>query len=251
MSPIERDEKGFYLIPNLGKMVSVTTALSVIEKAYLRAWYGREGTKKAIFVLKKLEYLSPKACDLLTEYLGDKFYKDAKQLMEEKAAVGTETHKQIEQYLKGESVCTKDLSREVANCFGNFFIWFSTLPEPQIIQTEHTVFSKKYGYAGTADAIIKVGRKLYLCDWKTGVLQKKFNDTQALQAVAYKYAAKEMNPCYKTCDLMVIRFAREGGFKATRDILHIPKKEHAKIFRAFLHTFETWKFVHGWKYVKN
>lgn len=57
--------------------------------------------------------------------------------------------------------------------------------KPKYLFTEFEVFSDTYGYAGTGDAIIQIGRTIWLIDTKTGT---KIRPDVALQLSAYRNA---------------------------------------------------------------
>ena len=107
-----------------------------------------------------------------------------------------------------------------------------------------TVYSAKYDYAGTLDAILKGDGKVELIDWKTGA---SFRPASLLQLVAYRQAVKEMNPQLRISNLKIIHFDKVKKFKESRDVHTVPRKEYAKLFTTFKHLMHGWRwaYAHG------
>jgi len=59
----------------------------------------------------------------------------------------------------------------------------------KLLESEKTVYSLKYKYAGTLDGVIEVGDRKMIIDWKTS---KSVHDSYALQITAYKHALAEL-----------------------------------------------------------
>lgn len=72
-------------------------------------------------------------------------------------------------------------AQEYVNGFFKFVEDF----RPKFILTEQSVFSKTHGYAGTLDAVVRIGRTTYILDTKTG---SRIYPEVALQLAAYKNA---------------------------------------------------------------
>lgn len=73
--------------------------------------------------------------------------------------------------------------------------------KPTIIDTEQTVASKKYKYAGTLDALVKIGGKTFIVDFKTSA---GIYESYHLQLSAYKQAVEEMGLA-KDVGTMIVR----------------------------------------------
>lgn len=58
----------------------------------------------------------------------------------------------------------------------------------QVVETERVVYSRKWGYCGTLDRVLKIKKRLVLVDIKTSAAVPAFT---ALQLVAYKVAWEE------------------------------------------------------------
>lgn len=135
---------------------SVTTILDVANKPALQAWRDAVGPE------------------------------EANKVMYESAAIGTEVHSLCEQILKGETDWAS--ADEVVPYVQGFERWLEKT-EPQTVATELFVFSRRHGYAGTADYICFIGKELWIIDFKTS---KSLHDAMGLQLAAYRQAYEEM-----------------------------------------------------------
>lgn len=133
--------------------------------------------------------------------------------------IGSEAHSLIEANLKDATEVEMDVlvaslshPKEALQSFSNFIEWKSK-NEFQIIHSEFTCFSKKHGFAGTADGIALVNGYLTLIDWKTssGVW-----DEYWLQCEAYATAVDEM---------VENKILQLPGKIKKRLVLRLPKKE--------------------------
>lgn len=112
-----------------------------------------------------------------------------------RAEDGTIVHAAIEKYNKGETLLWDDYPGKrnddfTWKCINRYVQWFNTM-NPEILATEMTVYSKEYEYAGTCDAIIRVGGRIIVLDYKSS---KQINKSHELQVAAYAQAVKEMYP---------------------------------------------------------
>lgn len=152
--------------------VSVTNAISILDKPALRYWFGRE-VYRAFMAdpsLNEQEALQAP-------------YKKSKDAMSR----GTTIHTLIEAYKYTGEVKTylPDSIRPYMEAFKD---WLGN-NHVEIVESEKTLYSDKYGYAGTADLIVKInGSGVYVVDTKTG---KDIYPEVALQLSAYKQALEE------------------------------------------------------------
>ena len=100
------------------------------------------------------------------------------------ANIGSEAHLAIEKFLK-EKMYTYDNTP-----FLGFMLWYDIITKEkhipiEILHVEYTLVCQWFG--GTLDALIKIGNKIYLIDFKTSnyVTYKYF-----LQLAAYRYMLK-------------------------------------------------------------
>lgn len=92
----------------------------------------------------------------------------------EASVVGDIVHDWIDRYVKGNPPANKEVKEAIitAQRMWERFLAFTkdALYRPEFLMSEFTVWSDKYGYAGTGDLGMKVGpeRTFVLCDTKTG-----------------------------------------------------------------------------------
>lgn len=101
---------------------------------------------------------------------------------EDAALLGTRMHSLFEKISQGKVVRPATLEEKP---YMDAFYAFLMDHNPMFIEAESTVFNRKYGYAGTLDAIVKIGGKIYVMDYKTG---KRIWPEAALQMAAYRHA---------------------------------------------------------------
>jgi hypothetical protein len=178
ITPIDTKAGRFYPW-NEDKYVSVTTAIGEgVPKPGLSRWFIKNMAEIAVRNRKKLAGYSriPDG----TEFLMDTYYKKGDNTA---AKLGTLVHSLCERISLGESVSITNGSDEEP--FIDAFYKFVDDYQPTFVETEVTMFSKEHGYAGTADAIIEIDGKRYICDYKTG---RAVYPEVALQVAAYRYA---------------------------------------------------------------
>lgn len=235
-----KSDARFYDISGVGRLPSVTTILQVISKPGLYVWQAKQGTAKANIVMAKLLRMSPLLHDAMIAELGDDFFKDGAKQAAEAADYGKQAHSIIESILKaapeeGQSNIwlLEDKPEPVAKAVESFSRW-QDRTKFQLIKAESQVFSKKFGYAGTADAIGIVDGVVTLLDWKTS---KGIYPEYKLQTVAYKYAAEEMSG-EKISRVMICRFGKDGSFED----YEVPQGEHASLFDTFIDAKRLWEW---------
>jgi hypothetical protein len=109
------------------------------------------------------------------------------------AAEGTQVHNAVENFLKGEQVNWMD---EYGNVKYSLEVWKMILKfadfwknhQPELISNEYHLFSDAYEYAGTADLVVKLNKKLWLIDVKTS---NSLHTAYDLQLAAYANAWNE------------------------------------------------------------
>ncbi len=154
----------------------------------------------AIGIIDKSRALVPWAVDLCGDFLvpliGKKLTEemidealDQHNIKKEAAAnIGTTTHEWIENFVKGQDP-EMPRDKNVLQAVTAFLRW---VEEHQIkfVESEKLVYSKKYGYVGTMDAIATMGgkKKKFLIDYK---VSNGLYPGVAYQTAAYLMADKE------------------------------------------------------------
>lgn len=150
--------------------LSVTKILSVIDKPALRYWFGRE-VYRAMVIDPTLD--EQKA--LAMPY----------QLSESAKNRGSAVHSIVEAWKNIGEVVGQDGE------FGGYARAFKSWLEDhrvEVLENEKTVFSEKYGYAGTLDLIVNLDGRTMLVDVKTGA---DLYPEVHLQMSAYRQALEE------------------------------------------------------------
>lgn len=94
---------------------------------------------------------------------------------------GSEIHNICEQLLLGKNPAIhNDLRGYIAG-----FEAFLNKYQPEVLWVEQTVFNESMGYAGTADALLKIGSDICVIDWKSG---RSVGSSAGLQAACYGHA---------------------------------------------------------------
>ncbi|HKU21249.1 MAG TPA: PD-(D/E)XK nuclease family protein, partial [Terriglobales bacterium] len=78
---------------------------------------------------------------------------------------------------------------DAARCCRAWLNWRAANPDLKPAHTELMIYSRRYQFAGTTDALFLSGGKLVLFDWKTGA---KLHGVYRLQVAAYAFALREM-----------------------------------------------------------
>ena len=179
----------FYWIDNV-PYISVTNILKVIAKPALRYWFGGEVYNAMIEdpSLSRKEALAAP-------------WRKTKSAQERGSAV----HSLVETWkTTGQVVGLTGPYREYALAFSK---WLDATGA-NIKEHERTVVSKKYGYAGTLDAIVDINGKTLVMDVKTG---KDLYPEVHLQLSAYRLALSEQGvETDGTCALLL---REDGTFK--------------------------------------
>jgi len=234
-----KDSDRYYNIPGVGRLPSVTTILSVIAKPALYAWQAKQGSLKAKNVMERLREMSPYLHDALKKEFGDAFFKDGYHQAAEAADYGKQAHSIIENILKRDEPVTDtvwlapETPAPVVNAVNQFVGWRQKT-DFKIIRAESMIYSKKFGYAGTCDAIGETKYGVTLLDWKTS---KGIYPEYSLQTVAYKYAAEEMSS-ERIPNIMICRFGKDGSFEDYT----VPQRQHPDLFDRFIDAKRLWEW---------
>lgn len=158
---------------------------------------------------------------------------------------GSRVHKAIEHLIKGNKIThdakfsangepEQEITAEEYGAIISFARW-AEAERPRFLLTETTVCSKKYGYAGTVDAVAMIGDEVYILDWKTS---KNIYPSMEIQIAAYREAFREMG--YEWAEMAKIAILQVGydrnkaGYKFTEIPLN-------GTFETFLATRNIWE----------
>jgi hypothetical protein len=167
-------KNGRYYEWNGERYPSVTTVLSKgIPKPGLIRWSARFVAEAAVKQFDEWEGMKENAA---IEYLAG--FPDRRR--NSSANLGSTIHAAAEAISKGEPL-REDIP-ENAKPYLVGFEKFVTDFGPRYLYTETAVFNRTFGYAGTLDSIVRIGRTAWVLDTKTG--NRIYPDT-ALQLAAY------------------------------------------------------------------
>ena len=124
----------------------------------------------------------------LTQWIAEKGWHESQEIKTEAGKRGTNVHEAIEHLLKGGELSQEFYNLEEWHKISTFISWYKEY-EPKIIETETTVVSKKYKFAGKFDCLAKIDGRMYVLDWKTS---KSAYPHFALQVASYAFALGEM-----------------------------------------------------------
>ena len=195
-------EDRYYEIDGLS-LPSVTTILKIHNNPALNRWASNLGTE-------------------LSE-----------QISEETAEIGKQIHSYVAGLIKGIPIGKLEwmqLSDEIKNgikAYERFRLQTGFVG----IQTEEMVYSLKYKYAGTLDAIGKFGKDKVLIDFKTG---ERFYPSMFAQVVAYYKAHYEMKHI-RIKELLVVNLNRNTGVPDIHQVKDI--QPYWNYFKACLRLF--------------
>lgn len=171
---------------------SVTTIIGALDKPALVYWAAAQTAEAAIDDLDIWQPMVEKGRrnDAVRWLTGARFRTpDGERSASE---LGTAVHAACEEYaLSGNR---PDVDDEVRPFLNQFDEWLNRF-QPEYQATETTVYSPKYGYAGTCDAFLTIDGVPLIADYKTTkkAVDKRGNPTTpypeaALQLAAYRYA---------------------------------------------------------------
>lgn len=178
-------------------------------------------------------------------WLANEGWDEAENAKKTAGEKGSRVHKAIEHLITGGKVShdskfsangepEKELTAEEYGAILSFARW-AEAEKPRFLMTEKTVVSKKYGYAGTADAAAMIGDEVYIVDWKTS---KGIYPSMEIQIAAYREALREEG--YEWADIAKLAILQVGyernkmGYKFTE----IPLDG---TFETFLATRNIWE----------
>lgn len=213
------------------RVPSVTTVMKcAIAKPELVAWAARMSAQYAVANWDALGALTP------LERVQD--IKQAHDRERDTAAVkGDVVHTLIEAWGKGEPLPEHGIP--ASRSMDQFVRWIMDV-KPRFIESEVTMWSHTYGYAGTADWIAEIGGSIWLGDNKTG---KRVYPEVGLQLAALAGADCIIRADGSEEDLPDIQYLAA---------LHVRPRSYKMVtvnhwddnFRAFLAAREIYSWVH-------
>lgn len=177
----DADSHTYYL--NGNHVNNVTTILKVISNAgALLGWSSKTCSEKFKELVQPNKTYDEIAIDKIAEDIKKCIYVKR----DEAGLIGSRIHDLIENYVHHKEV-TNITNPEMINCFNLFRTWYDR-QNLEVVFTERKIYSKKYNYCGTADALFKENGEYLILDWKTG---KSVYDVYKIQLAYYAMALEE------------------------------------------------------------
>ena len=209
---------GFYWEEVDGKeeaFVSVTTILKIIDKPALLHWTARE-----------VYYAMAKDPSLSLKEARSAPYRQSKKSMTR----GSLVHAIAEEWTDDQrSVNVENLPEDIRGYARALDKWGKDV-QPFMVENEKTVVSKKYGYAGTLDALAKIDGELVILDYKTNKKGAVYDEAH-IQIAAYQQALKEMGIEVKRG--FIIGIAEDGKYNMVEARLDLDVFLAAKVIWEF------------------
>lgn len=180
---IKRGGARFYVSPDNGhKAPGVTSILDMGPKPFLGPWNAKMVAEEAVTQIGPVVGLiaagnHQAAVDMLKGA--------ARRSTQEAANLGSDAHDLFERLARGEDVSERAVHKDLRP-FRAHFIEFLDVVQPEFLFLEETVWSDTHDYAGSFDAIAKIGGETVVCDWKT--TRSGVHPEVALQLKAYARA---------------------------------------------------------------
>jgi hypothetical protein len=246
----------FYQIDGLS-LPSVTTILSVIAKPQLINWASyssRDNTIDAAIAQYQafaaagswVSNTSFKAAIL--KHLGKRPAHLSKS--DEAIDIGTLVHARVEAEMRrelGQDVALPEVpEQEIVNgmakahpawsAYQAYLAW-RRANEVKPLEVEKRLYSKRHGYAGTADFEGYVADKLTVADWKTS---RGVYPEYRLQVAAYRTARYEMGPQCGVLGGLVLRFPK--AVDDTFEAHDVKPEEQGELFGVFMAAHQIWRW---------
>lgn len=186
IATISRGGSRFHVSPTDGsKVPGVTSVVGMLPKGFLGPWNAKLVAETAVENLGEVVGIAMRDRQAAIDFL-----KGAPRRFTSKAAdVGTDAHDIFEKMAGGASPGRLHPELKVyADHFGEFLDEF----QPEFLHLEQTVWSDTHSYAGSFDAVMKIGGEVVGADWKT--TRSGVHAEVAIQLSAYRYADYILNP---------------------------------------------------------
>jgi len=247
---------------------SITTVAGMRAKDHLQGWYATMASKRALEMFDYLRRNPDRASEEIRRVTSSKWGTQkkiaaaAEDYTRRASDFGTYVHALCEDWERSGSRPTRqDMSDKAAQLradagalaqerslddlltradqrldgFGSFLEDF----QPEFVEVEQTVVNHEVGYAGTTDAIVKIGNSLLSADIKTS---KKVRGDYALQGVAVVNAEQlldddgSVRPMPDLVGACVIHLPEAGGYSV------VPLRTGDAEFAVFRALKQAWLF---------
>ncbi len=207
----------------------VTSIVNIINKPALTYWAANKGAEVFLENMKAGVALD----EIQIKQMADMIKTAHTQTKNKAADIGTMIHLWLEGFLKAgiakKPLPKKPINPEMKNAVNSFLEW-TKKNKVKFTETERKVYSQKYKYAGTCDAIATINGKPTIIDFKTSnaVYPESF-----LQTVAYQAAIEEETNKKFTHNL-ILRLSKENHQKGIEPFEVLETTNHRENFKTFL-----------------
>ncbi|WP_246954793.1 PD-(D/E)XK nuclease family protein [Brachybacterium sp. Marseille-Q7125] len=247
---------------------SITTVAGMRAKDFLQGWYATMASKRALEMYQWLDRNPDRAAQEISRVTRDRWGSQkriaaaAEDYTRAAADFGTLVHAACEEWgrsgtrpsdadigqiasemrsAQGAFAAEKDPAALVDRArvrldgYGRFLEEY----QPEFVEVEQTVVNHTVGYAGTTDAIVRIGNTLLSADIKTS---KKVRGDYALQGVAVCRAEQLLDDDGTTREMpeltgaFIIHLPEAGGYQA------VPLRTGDEEFEVFRALRATWTF---------
>lgn len=247
---------------------SITTVAGMRAKDFLQGWYATMASKRALEMYQWLDRNPDRAAQEISRVTRDRWGSQkriaaaAEDYTRAAADFGTLVHAACEEWGRsGTRPSDADVSQiasEMRSTHGAFaaekdpaalvdrvrvrldgYGRFLEDYQPEFVEVEQTVVNHTVGYAGTTDAIVRIGNTLLSADIKTS---KKVRGDYALQGVAVCRAEQLLDDDGTTREMpeltgaFIIHLPEAGGYQA------VPLRTGDEEFEVFRALRATWTF---------
>lgn len=223
-----------YIWPPTGEQfISVTTVQKAMAKEGLVYWSARVVAEGAIAKLPQWQAIRREEGDEAAV----RYLKGLPWSQRDKAAdAGSAVHGAIDAELKGQPVPAWPTK---LSGFREQYERFKAAYRPEWVTSEATVYSRRYGFAGTLDYIARIGGRTLLCDVKSG---ERVYDEVALQLAAYRHAdwidlGDSRETPIPSIDACAVLHLRPQSFQL------VEVRADTEMFEAFLHLIQVYRWM--------
>lgn len=185
---------------------SVTTCMKVLDKPALMPWASKMASLDGEAKLKALsEMIDAGDVEGAKAQLGEWLTVDRRsgrtvagkemagayrEKRDTAAGRGTDVHAIVESLARGDGA---DIPEEYEGYVAAYRQFREDFPEMEYVSEETMLLNREHGYAGTADAIVKIGDKHYVLDYKTNA-QGAVYESVGLQLAALAKCDTVLHP---------------------------------------------------------
>lgn len=188
ISTFRRGGARWYRNPETGgEYIGVTSVTGLTPKPWLGPWQAKLAAEFAVENIGSILQMTLDAQKAAKPEAAMKAVVDhvkgaPRRYTNSAADLGSEVHAVCEAIAKGEN--PGPIHPEIEGFIEGFHRFLDKY-QPEFLWIEQTVFSDQYGYAGTADALMRIDGEVVLGDWKSG---KSTYPEAALQCSLYQHA---------------------------------------------------------------